>query len=86
MKDWRLINFFVGLFPGADTAIYLATLPSDMTSCPKGEFLAERVVLDWRQLSGWRLALHGFGYVFRTIRNSIMSYLWLNTFVLDLYL
>lgn len=31
---------------GADTAIYLAMLPVDVTG-PKGEFWAERKAVDW---------------------------------------
>ena len=33
-------------FVGADTPVYLATLP-DNVEAPKGKFLAERKVLNW---------------------------------------
>lgn len=32
---------------GADTPVYLATLPSDVRS-PRGEFVAERKILKWK--------------------------------------
>ena len=38
---------------GADTPLYLSTLPGGANS-PKGDFVAEKKILKWREMKGWK--------------------------------
>ena len=53
------------MFTGADTPVYLALLPEDYSG-PKGEFWAERALVDWKEGSLLGEALKKTPFIFKS--------------------